>query len=85
MVMKGLVVMDEIMGQERVFLLLTIYIHSCPLRSLHISVVWNIWIYELIWNNTVKIRNDNGSLVDQIHQVWSVVIIQYSIILQTVW
>ena len=70
------VILEQIMRKETCFFfLIIIYIHSRPLRSLDVSVVWNIGIYELIWNNTVKIRNDNGSLVNQIHQARSVIIV----------
>ena len=62
-----LVILEHIMRKGTCFpffFFLTIYIHSGPLRSFHVSMVWNIWIYELIRNNTVKIRNDNGSLIN---------------------
>ena len=70
------VILEQVIRKEMSsFLLLTIYIHSRPLRSLHVSMVWNIWIYELIRNNTVKIRNNDRSLIHQIYQVWSVIIV----------
>ena len=70
------VILEQVMRKEMSsFLLLTIYIHSRPLRSLHVSMVGNIWIYELIRNNTVKIRNNDRSLIHQIYQVWSVIIV----------
>ena len=51
-------------------------------RARYIQMLPAFWSNESLWDFYLKVRDNHGSLVDEINQVWSVVLVGDSIILR---